>query len=256
MKRETIKKTLQGLIPPILIVLVWWMAANFFDIPKSLLADISMVGKAFVDMCSKGQLQADLWISLSRVLKGYVLAGGLGLALGAIMGMSQNLTNILQPAITVFRQIPIMAWIPLIILWCGIGESSKVVIIVMAAFFPILVNTMSGITQTPQAYVEVAKLYNLNKLQTFLKVYLPHALPNIFVGLKLGLGVSWMAVVGAEMIAATSGIGYRMSDARNLMRSDIVIACMIVIGIVGLFMDKFIGVLFRLCIPWDKNNSN
>lgn len=256
MKRETIKKIWQGLIPPILIILAWWAATNFLNIPSSLLAKISMVGKAFVSMCSKGQLQADLWISLSRVLKGYLLAGGLGLVLGAVMGMSQNLTNILQPTITVFRQIPIMAWIPLLILWCGIGESSKVVIIVMAAFFPILVNTMSGITQTPQAYVEVARLYKLNKLQTFLKVYLPHALPNIFVGLKLGLGVSWMAVVGAEMIAATSGIGYRMSDARNLMRSDIVIACMIVIGIVGLLMDKIIGVLFHLCIPWEKNNRN
>lgn len=252
MKKEQIKKIFQGFIPPVLIILAWWLATNYMDIPSSMLAKITMVGRAFEDMWKKGQLQKDLLISISRVIKGYIIAGVLGIVLGAVMGMSKTCTNILQPTLTVFRQIPIMAWIPLIILWCGIGESSKVVIIVLAAFFPVFTNAMSGITQTPQAYVEVARLYKLSKWKTFTNVYLPHAIPNIFVGLKLGLGISWMAVVGAEMIAATSGIGYRMSDARSLMRSDIVIACMIIIGIVGLLMDKIVGGLIHLCMPWNK----
>ena len=102
-----------------------------------------------------------------------------------------------------------------IILWAGIGETSKVIVIVIAAVFPIMVNTLSGIASTPGSYVEVAKLYKLSNWKTFVKLYLPHALPQILVGLKLGLGVSWMAVVASELIAAASGIGYRMNEARS-----------------------------------------
>ncbi len=255
MKKEIVKTVLLALIIPVLVVLAWFLTTNFGNMPQSLLPKISQVIKIFIDMCKKGQLQSDLGISLIRVLKGFLISAVTGILLGSIMGMSKTAAEILQPTITVLRQIPIMAWIPLIILWCGIGETSKIVIIVLASFFPILVNTMSGISQTPQGYIEVASLYKLNKTKTFFKVYLPHALPGIFTGLKLGLGISWMAVVGAEMIAATSGIGYRMSDARNLMRSDIVIACMIVIGIIGMLMDKVIGILFNVCMPWEKSKK-
>lgn len=129
---------------------------------------------------------------------------------------------------------------------------SKVVIIVLAAFFPILVNTESGMESTPQGYIEVAKLYKLNPVKTFTSVYLPNALPNILVGLKLGLGVSWMAVVAAELIAATTGIGYRMSNARSMMQSDVVIVCMIVVGLMGVLMDKGIGMVFDMLTPWNR----
>jgi sulfonate transport system permease protein len=144
-----------------------------------------------------------------------------------------------------------VAWIPLIILWAGIGEKSKVIIIMIAAVFPILVNTLSGISSTPEGLTEVAALYKLSPLQTFLKVNLPHALPQILVGLKLGLSVSWMAVVASELIAATTGIGYRMNEARSLMKSDKVIVCMIVIGLVGILMDKIITIVFEKITPWE-----
>ena len=201
---------------------------------------------------------AALWIPgrWSRsVLKGYLLSVALGTVLGSLMGMSKTIANLLQPTVTVIRQIPIIAWIPLIILWCGIGELSKVVVIVMAAFFPIMMNTMSGISSTPAGYIEVAQLYKLNYFKTFRKVYLPHALPQILVGLKLGLGISWMAVVAAELIASLSGIGYRMSNARSLMQSDMVIVCMIVIGVIGILMDKILGAIFTAITPWNKGNT-
>lgn len=255
MKRINIKKLLLAFIPPIIILSFWYYVTNFTDIPASILPKISMVGAAFKDMLSSGQLQEDLLVSFSRVVKGYLVSAAFGIILGSVMGMSKTVTYILQPTVTVIRQIPIIAWIPLIILWCGIGEASKVVIIVLAAFFPIMVNTMSGISGTPKGYIEVARLYKLDPWQTFVKVYLPHALPNILVGLKLGLGVSWMAVVAAELIASLSGIGYRMSNARSLMNSDVVIVCMIVIGIVGIIMDKLLGLIFSLITPWEKSNG-
>lgn len=188
MKTQKVKQILLGLIVPVLILAAWICATHFGNIPTSILPKISIVWQAFLEMLQSGQLWNDLSVTLSRVLKGYLLSAVLGTVLGSLMGMSKTVLHLLQPTVTVIRQIPIIAWIPLIILWCGIGELSKVVVIVMAAFFPIMMNTMSGISSTPAGYIEVAQLYKLNFFKTFRKVYLPHALPQILVGLKLGLG--------------------------------------------------------------------
>lgn len=246
------KKVGYGIVIPILIVAVWFLATTYGEIPASILPEIPKVWTMFLDMIDTKTLQQDLLVSLSRVVKGYLVSAVLGIVLGSLMGMFERVKLLFQPIVTVIRQIPMIAWIPLVILWCGIGESSKVVVIVLAAFFPILVNTENGMESTPAGYVEVAKLYKLNPWKTFTSVYLPHALPSILVGLKLGLGVSWMAVVASELVAATTGIGYRMSYARSMMQSDVVIVCMIVIGIVGVLMDKGIGILFGLATPWKK----
>lgn len=255
MKKNLFFKILLGLLLPIVVLIVWFVSTSSGSIPSSLLPTLQMVKNAFLDMTASGQLQSDILISLGRVVKGFLVAAILGILLGTLMGMSKTICSIFQPTITTIRQIPMIAWFPLIILWCGIGELSKVVIIVLAAFFPILVNTLSGIQSTPEGYIEVAKLYKLSKFQRFLKLYLPHALPQILVGLKLGLSVSWMAVVASELVAATSGIGYRMNDARSMMRSDRVIVCMIVIGLVGVIMDKLITELFGAITPWTKLNK-
>lgn len=249
---KKVKTVLLGLVIPVLVVIFWWYATNYGNTPESILPKISTVGKTIGAMWTAGSLQEDLIISLQRVVEGYLISAVLGIVLGTIMGMSETVRKIFQPTVTTIRQIPIMAWIPLLILWCGIGEASKIVIIVIASFFPIMVNTLSGISQTPLEYVEVAKLYKISKWKTFIRVYLPHALPHIQTGLKLGLGVSWMAVVAAELIASTSGIGYRMSYARTLMQSDVVIICMIVIGIIGILMDKLLTIIFTALTPWER----
>lgn len=249
---KKIQSILLGLIVPGLIIILWWYVTNYTDTPAAILPKISSVGERIKLMVESGQLQEDLKISLIRVLEGYAVSALLGIFFGTVIGMSELARKILQPTLTTIRQIPIMAWIPLLILWCGIGEQSKIVVIVIASFFPIMVNTQAGISSTPLEYVEVAKLYKLNGFKTFLRVYLPHALPQIQTGLKLGLGVSWMAVVAAELIASTSGIGYSMSYARTLMQSDVVIICMLVIGLVGILMDKIVSVVFNSLTPWEK----
>lgn len=253
---RTVKNILMGLIIPVVIVALWYLVTTFGSLPTSILPSLQMVGGAFSEMTSNGQLQGDLMISLGRVVKGFLASALLGVFLGSLMGMFPTVLRLLLPTVTVIRQIPMVAWIPLIILWAGIGESSKVIIIMVAAVFPILVNTLSGIGSTPEGYVEVAKLYKLSKWETFVKVYLPHALPQILVGLKLGLGVSWMAVVASELIAASTGIGYRMNEARSLMKSDKVIVCMIVIGLIGIIMDKLISLLFDRFTPWVHLQEN
>ena len=249
---KTLRKVLLGLIVPALVLLAWFCYTSFTDVPNSLLPKISTVLETAGEMISSGQLQGDLSVSIVRVIKGFLASGCLGIFLGAVMGMSPRMQELLLPTITTIRQIPVIAWIPLIILWAGIGEGSKVIIIMIAATFPVLVNTLNGFTSTPEGLVEVAKLYKLSKWNTFVKVYLPHALPQMLVGLKLGLGVSWMALVASELIAASSGIGYRMNDARSLMRSDKVIVCMFVIGLVGILMDKVLSIVFEAVTPWER----
>lgn len=202
-----------ALIPPAIIIFLWWYKTNYTDTPAAILPKLSSVKDAFVNTTKSGQLQNDLKDSLTCVLKGYLIAVIIGGLLGSLMGMFKVAKRILQPTVTCFRQIPMIAWMPLIILWFGIGDAAKIVLIVIASFFPVLVNTQSGIETTPEGLIEVANLYKLNPIKKFTRVYLPHALPNILVGLKLGLSVSWMAVVGAELIASTSGIGFRMSNA-------------------------------------------
>lgn len=243
------------LIIPVIIVLAWHITTTYTDTPSSILPSITKVKKAFEAMIQTGQLQEDLRVSFTRVTIGYAYSILFGGVLGILMGMFPVVKKLFGLITTIIRQIPMIAWIPLIILWCGIGEESKIVIIVIAAFFPIMVNTLNGVESTPTGYIEVARLYKIGKIKTFAKVYLPHALPQMLVGLKLGLGVSWMAVVASELIAATAGIGYRMSDARSLMRSDIVIVCMLVIGLVGITMDKGLSLLFKALTPWERRDG-
>ena len=250
--KTAVRKTVLALAIPAAVVIFWIYAKAAMDIPDGILPTIKAVGQAFAEMASSGQLWEDLGVSLGRVVKGFLVSAVLGVIFGSLIGMFRTVRELFKPMFTVIRQIPMIAWIPLIILWFGIGELSKVVIIVLAAFFQVMVNTESGIEQTPEDYLEVAKLYRLNPWKTFTKVYLPHALPQILVGLKLALSVSWMAVVAAELIAATSGIGYRMSNARSLMQSDVVIVCMIVVGIIGIIMDKGIGLIFESFTPWKR----
>jgi sulfonate transport system permease protein len=216
-----------------------------------ILPDIPTLIRAFQKNISSGQLFIDLGVSLGRVFKGYLIAAVLGVTIGTLIGVSRIFDEVLSPTLHAIRAIPMMAWLPLIILWCGIGESSKIVIIVLSAFFPIMINTIGGITDTPQQYIEVARLGKMSPLRTFGKVYLPSAIPQIFVGLRLGLSISWIALVAAELLAANSGIGFRIADARIKIRPEVIFMGIIVIGIVGIIMDKILTTIVKRATRWN-----
>lgn len=249
------KSLLIRLLLPFLLLLAWITATQLALVPRAILPPVGKVANAFLDLAISGQLVRDILASLSRVLRGYLIALVSGIALGTLMGTSQTLERFFALTLNGIRQIPMLAWIPLIILWFGIGEASKIAVIVLGAFFPILLNTISGIRSTPHSLVEVARLYQLSRWESFRSVYLPSALPQIFVGLKLGLGISWVAVVASELIAASSGIGFRISDARSLMMADVVLVGMIVIGLIGLAMDKLMSLLFHRLTPWSVDKG-
>jgi sulfonate transport system permease protein len=252
-KTRKILWILFSFILPVLVVVFWYVAARAKLVSSLLLPSPKVVIDEFWRQLTVGTLKDDISISLQRIIKGYSLAASIGIFLGVVMGMSRTTERFFSLTFTSLRQIPMMAWVPLLIIWFGIGEESKVAVIFMAAYFPILMNTLSGIRRTDPKLIEVGKMYKLSRLKLFVKIYLPSALPNIFVGLKLGLGISWMAVVGAEMIAASSGIGFRLSDARSLMQFPIVFSGMFAIAIVGVFMDMALTFISRTATPWEKN---
>lgn len=243
--------TVNYIILPGFVFLAWYYVTVNGNVSTILLPSIESVINSFQTQIENGRLFEDVSISLSRIIKGYGLAAIIGICLGVIMGMSEKLNHFFILTFSSIRQVPMMAWIPLLVMWFGIGEKSKIAVIFLASYFPIMINTMSGIKRTDTKLIEVGKMYHLSKWKLFRKIYFPSALPSIFVGLKLGLGISWMAVVGAEMIAATSGIGFRINDARSLMQSQVVFSGMISIAIVGVLMDTILTILSKISTPWE-----
>ena len=244
-----------ALILPVLIITAWILLTETGHVPTLILPKITDVIHEIWYQLTAGTLKGDIAVSLGRILKGYFLAVIVGGGLGVIMGMSRKMDQLFSFTFNVIRQVPMMAWVPLLVIWFGIGEKSKVAVIFLAAYFPILMNTMSGIRRTDPRLLEVGRMYRLSKWRMFRKIYLPSALPSVFVGLKLALGISWMAVVGAEMIAASSGIGFRINDARSLMQYPVVFCSMFAIAAVGVLMDLIITAISRLATPWERGTA-
>lgn len=239
---------------PISIFVFWYVVTQTGEVPTVLLPTIGSVMESLGTQIKSGRLIQDISISLMRILKGYSLAALIGITLGVAMGMNEKINRFFIFTFTSIRQIPMLAWIPLLVMWFGIGEESKIAVIFLASYFPIMVNTVSGIKRTDLKLIEVGKMYDLNHRELFTKIYLPSALPSIFVGLKLGLGISWMAVVGAEMIAANSGIGFRINDARSLMQSSVVFSGIISIAIAGVIMDLILTWIAKASTPWEASD--
>lgn len=253
MKKTMVKGIRNVIFPfiiPILILIIWDFVARNEWFPAAILPLPETVWFTFVDLLKQGVIFDDLFASFKRMIQGYLLAVAFGLLFGVFIGLSASIDKLLSPILNAIRQIPPLAWIPLVILWFGIGEASKVVIIFKAAFFPILINTIYGIENTSKGLLEVSRLFGIGPIKTLYKVILPSALPSIFVGLRLGLGVSWMAMLAAELIASNSGIGFRIMEGRELSQPDVVIVGMIVIGLVGIALDSLLKLAQNRLLVW------
>ncbi|MGE5515205.1 MAG: ABC transporter permease [Bacteroidota bacterium] len=235
---------------PLVLVALWQAAFELHLIRPILLPSPLRVGQAFWELAASGDLFRHLGISLLRVLEGFAVAAVAGLVLGIAIGLSRGFDRFTDLTIQLLKPIPPIAWIPLAILWFGIGESGKVYIIFLGAFFPILVNTIDGIRQTDHRFVELARILEVTRGRFIAQVVLPGALPSIMTGLRVGLMVAWMCVVAAELIAASSGIGYLIMDARQMSQTDQVLVGMITIGAMGKLLDVVLKAAERRLITW------
>ena len=217
-----------------LVIGAWWIAAArsaIFPTPLGVLLGIGELARA-------GTLALHVRASLLRVALGYGGALALAIPLGSVMGWYGGVFEAFNPMIQLLRPISPIAWIPLAILWFGVGDASPTFLIFLSSFFPIVVATTAGVHQVERRYVQAAQNFGVSGLRLFRTVVFPAALPQILTGMRLGLGVAWLVVVAAEMVAINSGLGYLIIDARNAgSRYDLVVAGMVLIGVIGFGLD-------------------
>lgn len=246
------RRIFHGLLMPIGILILWYGIARAQLFTPYLLPSPGLVWDSFQELLASGELVRHLSVSLRRVFCGFFLAAFAAIPLGIVCGRSRYFYAYFWFVLEFLRHIPPLAAIPLIILWAGIGEASKLAIIFLAAFFPLFLNTCTGIRGCDPRLLEVARTLGFTRLRTIRYIQLPAALDAIVTGLQLSLGYSWRALIGAELIAASAGIGYLILDAEELSRPDIVITGMICIGLIGTLMDwSFLYILHKL-LPWRR----
>ncbi|GAA1124728.1 ABC transporter permease [Citricoccus alkalitolerans] len=185
-----------------------------------------------------GQLWANAWASLVRAVSGFALAAAVAIPLGLLMGRSRLLTALLEPTINVVRPIPVTAWAPLTLLMIGIGDRSAIFLVFLAAFFPILMNTVTAVMQVPERLNEAAAMLGTPSWQRLYKVVLPAAMPGIVSGLRVAMGLAWALLVVGEMTGITVGLGAMISEARVVAKTDLIVAGMVIIGLLGFLTDR------------------
>jgi len=232
-------------IIPILIFLGIWEAIARFDLMPGqfFFPSFSAVVTEFWFLTVSGVLGRNFLSSLIRVLIGFSAGSIAGLFIGIMMGWNNIANKALNPIISLIYPIPALGWLPLLMLWFGIGEILPIAIIFICSFFPILYNTVTGIKNVNKNYIFVARTLGASDLKILSTVVVPLALPNIFTGLKLESGMAWRVIIAAEMVAIPTGIGALMMKAESLIRIDIIIVCLIVLGIMCLSFEKFFAFL-------------
>lgn len=243
----------RGLLAFLVVGLAWWAAAALELAPPFLLPAPETVATTAWELAQEGTLGRHLAVSLARIAAGFTGACLLALPMAIAFGLWPALARALDPIVDFLRHIPPLALIPLLILWLGIGEAQKLAVIILAAFFPIFLSAGTGIAQCDPKLIEVGRVCGLGRAAIVRRIVLPAALPSILVGLRLGFGYSWRALVGAELIAASSGLGYMIVNAENLARTDIVIVGILVIGALGVVLDRLGRTLAHRLAPWVRS---
>jgi sulfonate transport system permease protein len=241
-----------GLIVPSAILALWQIAVTHGWLAEQLLPPPTLVLQSLRELWQSGDLQANILSSLQRIGWSLLLGGSSGLALGFALGLSRFLRIYIQPTFLVAAQFPVIGWIPLLIVFLGIGESLKISAISLAVFVPFVVNTSRAMAQVPAPLVEVARVYRFNARQTFFRVILPGALPELFAGLRQGVMQAWLSMVFIELLASCEGIGYLMVWGRQLLQMDLVVVGMIVIGTFGLFFELLLAALEKHFLAWRR----
>lgn len=238
-----------GALLPTAVLLALELAARLGYLPLNLMPPPTAVVETLREMAASG-LADHVLASSARVATGFLIGATLALLTGAAVGLSQRAEALLDPSFQALRAIPSLAWVPLLLLWLGIDEASKIVLIAIGAFFPVYMGVGSGFRGADRKLVEVAQLYRISRAQLVRRVLLPAASPAILTGLRNGLSLSWMFMVAAELIAASSGLGYLLSDGRETSRADIVLAAIALLALLGKCSDSLMLVVENRLLGW------
>nr|MBA4769849.1 ABC transporter permease [Sphingobium sp.] len=237
-------------LSPVLLLLLWELGSRSGLIPERTLAAPSAVIGTLIEMVISGELPSNLLVSFARVAASLLIGVGLGLALGLVAGLSRAGELAVDPLMQIKRTIPALALTPLFIVWFGIGETPKVALIAFGTIFPVYLNLYSGIRSVDPRLLDAAKSLGLSRAEQIWHVVLPSALPSLLVGLRYALSVSILVLVVAEQINASAGLGYLINNARDFMRTDIIVVCLMVYAILGLGADWLVRALEARALIW------
>lgn len=243
------RRALLGLLLPATALVAVELSVRGGLIPANLLPAPSQILDTLHDLGAQGLL-GHIGASTLRVAAGFAGGAALAVLLGAAVGLSRHAEALLDPTFQALRAIPSLAWVPLLLLWLGIDEAPKLVLIAIGAFFPVYMGVASGIRGVDRKLIEVARLYRLSNFALTRRVLLPAALPSILTGLRNGLSLAWMFMVAAELIAASKGLGYLLSDGRETSRADIVLAAIALLAILGKISDSLMAAIEKRSLAW------
>ena len=240
---------LKGLFIPVFALILCEILVKNGFIQPYLLPIPSSLWDSFLEL-STGDLWLHIWTSTWRVFLGFFIGSSLALIFAILVGLNKQAEEFLQPSFSALKSIPSLAWIPLLLLWLGIDETSKITLITIGAFFPTYTNTVAAIQGVDRKLIEVAQVYRLKYLQQIKEIILPAASPGILTGLRNSLSLAWMFMIAAELIAATQGIGYLLSDGRETSRPEIVIIAIILLAVLGKITDSLMKLAENWLLRW------
>lgn len=250
-REHFVPKALRGWVLPLGLLLLWWASTTFGWIDSPLLPTLQAVWRKAVGYTASGELRVALGASLWRTLAGFAIGSSVGLLLGGLLGFSRFFERTLGPSFHAFKQISLFAWVPLISVWFGLGDTAKVAFIALAAFFPLVLNTFEGVRSVPFEFLEVARVLKFSRWQLLRKVVFPAASASILTGLHLALIYSWLASLGAEyLLVAGKGIGNTLVDGREHFHMDLVIFGVVVIGLVGFALNTVAALVEKRLLAW------
>lgn len=253
------KKTIYNKTAPyiglFLLFMIWYFVCKMEILSPYILPSPGKVWNSFCEMLWSGDILEDITISFVRVLKGFLISFVMAFVLGMFRFLVPVSERYYDYIVQFFRNVPPLSMTPLLILWCGIGETTKTVIIVLASFFPMYLNIVKGFTGCDKKLIEVGASFGYSKLKQFTQIVMPFASADILVGMRTGMGYSWRAIIGAEMIAASTGLGHMVLFAQEMSRTDKVLVGIFVIGSVGLATDKIFGLAIRKLIKGNGENG-
>lgn len=245
-------QVLVGALSLCIVVAVYWALSLQPGANPKLVPPPPVVVQTFFEELRSGDLWANTAASLKRVVLGFAIGGGLALMLGSLAGWFRPIGWLLNPIIDALRPIPALAYIPLVIVWVGIDEPSRLIIIALAVFKPVVVNARAGMQEVAQIYVDAARTLGASRWRVFSTVALPSAVPYFIAGLRTGVSTGFLALVAAELIAAPSGLGFMIQNAGQYFRTDVTIVGIIVIGLLGALLDQIASRVGRRLTAWSE----
>lgn len=239
-------------LSPLLAVGLWQVASVTGVLPARLLASPLTVLSSAWALTVDGTLPAALLVSVQRVAAGFAVGAVAGVALGLTTGLSRWADQLLDPILQMLRMLPFLGLVPLLILWFGIGELPKVVLVALGTAVPLYLNTYAGIRSVDRRLLEAAEVLRLGRWQRIRHVVLPGALPQVLVGLRLGLGVAWLSLIVAEQVNADSGLGHMIMEARDFLRTDVIVVGLLVYALLGLLTDAVVRGIEGRALAWRR----